>query len=306
MNNFKHLMVDIETMGTEPYSSIVSIGAVEFDLQTGKTGKSFYRNISLKSCEEIGLKLNADTVMWWMKQSDEARESLTYGPVDDIVAVLDSFTDFCSQEKYEIWGNSARFDLGLLQNAYDVIGEPIPWDHRKERDVRTLVALYPKAKKAQTWDGTDHNALSDCYKQIDYCHQTVLCINAFGITFFEESRTKEETNNMDTQKAMTETDVKDTFLALIEKNSVTSSKDVKDELRANGFWAKQEEVTNTIKNNYRSWSSEIEGTFNGTYFEYKKLDPTDTNDLQPLVASDGTQVDLLTFSSFVKAINNKD
>ncbi len=36
---FGHLMLDIETMGTESFSSIVSIGALEFDIETGKTGK---------------------------------------------------------------------------------------------------------------------------------------------------------------------------------------------------------------------------------------------------------------------------
>ena len=31
-SSFQHLMLDIETMGNESFSSIVSIGAVEFDI----------------------------------------------------------------------------------------------------------------------------------------------------------------------------------------------------------------------------------------------------------------------------------
>ena len=33
---FGHLMLDIETMGNESFSSIVSIGALEFDIETGE------------------------------------------------------------------------------------------------------------------------------------------------------------------------------------------------------------------------------------------------------------------------------
>ena len=36
---FSHLMLDLETMGTKSNSAIISIGAVEFDILTGKTGK---------------------------------------------------------------------------------------------------------------------------------------------------------------------------------------------------------------------------------------------------------------------------
>ena len=34
---FGHLMLDIETMGNESFSSIVSIGALEFDIEFAKT-----------------------------------------------------------------------------------------------------------------------------------------------------------------------------------------------------------------------------------------------------------------------------
>lgn len=52
----KHIMLDIETMGNQSYSSILSIGAVKFDLNTGETGDEFYTTIDLKSCLDLGLK----------------------------------------------------------------------------------------------------------------------------------------------------------------------------------------------------------------------------------------------------------
>lgn len=38
-STFHHLMLDIETMGNESFSSIVSIGALEFNIETGELGK---------------------------------------------------------------------------------------------------------------------------------------------------------------------------------------------------------------------------------------------------------------------------
>jgi DNA polymerase III epsilon subunit-like protein len=69
---YNHVMVDIETMGNESYSSIVSIGALEFDLETGETGREFYVNVDLQSCIDVGLILNASTVMWWMSQDKKS------------------------------------------------------------------------------------------------------------------------------------------------------------------------------------------------------------------------------------------
>ena len=73
---FQHLMLDIETMGNESFSSIISLGALEFDIETGKTGKEFYVNVDLQSCMDLGLILNASTVMWWMQQNEQARKDL--------------------------------------------------------------------------------------------------------------------------------------------------------------------------------------------------------------------------------------
>jgi hypothetical protein len=161
-NKFGHLMVDIETMGHKSSSAIISIGAVEFDIETGETGAEFYRNVSLQSCIDAGLKMTPETVMWWMQQTNKARADVLVNNVH-INHALYEFAQFCNKE-YQIWGNSVRFDLGILENACDAIKMPICWDFRKERCVRTLVSFCPEVKENHTY-----NALADCYNQIDYC-----------------------------------------------------------------------------------------------------------------------------------------
>lgn len=170
-NKFGHLMVDIETMGTESYSPILSIAAVEFNLETGATGKVFEKHITLSSNMQMGLNPDPDTLMWWLGQSEDARQGLINAEKMTLNGALMMFQKFCNtlEPDFEIWGNSARFDLGLLQNAYNRALNPIPWNFRKERCVRTLVSFRPDKK---VFKGVLHDALGDCYNQIKYCSET--------------------------------------------------------------------------------------------------------------------------------------
>lgn len=171
---YGHIMVDIETMGDSSNSAIVSIGAVQFNMGTGQTGEEFYTNVNLQSCLDLGLYASGETILWWLKQSDEARKSLTSSSQVHIAqALLDfsAFIDKCGKDS-EVWGNSARFDLGILSDAYDKCKQKMPWDFRKERDVRTLVSFLPEIKNMTKFNGVAHNALADCHFQIKYCSET--------------------------------------------------------------------------------------------------------------------------------------
>ena len=161
-------MIDIETMGSESFSSILSIGAVEFDINNGNTGREFYVKIDLQSCINEGLIMSASTVMWWLKQSKEARNELSTGKLETLQNALLKFSDFFTHD-YQVWGNSARFDLGILENAYSKIGSKIPWKFWNERDVRTLVSFAPDVKSEFVFKGVAHNAIDDCKFQIGYC-----------------------------------------------------------------------------------------------------------------------------------------
>jgi len=168
---YEHLMLDIETFGTDNDSVICSIGAVEFDINTGETGKEFYAKIDIQSCLDAGLKVSGSTLLWWLKQSEDARKELYDANTQSLVTVLHLFAQFMKGCKpdVEIWGNSNRFDMGILQTAYNKIGIPIPWNFRKERDVRTLVSFNPGIQKNMPFDGVAHNPVADCKYQIKYC-----------------------------------------------------------------------------------------------------------------------------------------
>ncbi|RYD77409.1 MAG: 3'-5' exoribonuclease [Sphingobacteriales bacterium] len=167
---FEHLMIDIETLGTDSNSVILSLAAVEFDIATGKTGASFYKRVNLQSALDAGLKVSASTIKFWFEQSEAARKDL-FAEVEALEDVLVAFTLFANRGdvKRFVWGNSARFDLGILENAYKSFSIRVPWIHWNERDVRTLASLQPETRKEMPFTGTKHNPLDDCFHQIKYC-----------------------------------------------------------------------------------------------------------------------------------------
>jgi DNA polymerase III epsilon subunit-like protein len=173
MKRFENLMVDLETMGTKSFSAITSIGALEFDMATGETGREFLVNVDLKSSVDHGLKIDPATVIWWLGQDKKAQNDMLKKDNQlSLPQALINFTDFINTNSYKVWGNSASFDLGLLGNAYDAVGISRPWQFYNEMCVRTLCNFYPEIKKNEPFKGTAHNALQDCYHQVSYCSKT--------------------------------------------------------------------------------------------------------------------------------------
>lgn len=166
---YDSIMVDIETLGTSPGDVILSVAAVEFNIENGSVGEMFFAKIDLTGSLKDGFNIKADTLDWWLKQSQEAKiMSLGEGtPVFDVLSNLESF--FRKRAGHTVWGNSNRFDLGLLAAYFKKYDIAIPWDFRLERDVRTLVSFAPKIKDSTPFEGTPHNPVDDCSHQIKYC-----------------------------------------------------------------------------------------------------------------------------------------
>lgn len=160
-----HDMLDLETVGKKPYCPVVAIGAVRFEMDDPDMEDIFYTPITLESCMDVGLKPDASTVVWWMGQSEAARAMFTDPSAVALPVALDAFTDWLNSRPDMLWGNSARFDCGILHAAYEACGKVVPWDHRNERCYRTIKEL-PKAKEIKlVRSGTHHHALYDAISQ---------------------------------------------------------------------------------------------------------------------------------------------
>lgn len=189
-----HVMLDIETLGHKSHSVILSIGAVQFDPFTGEVGEKFHCKVDLQSSLNQGLKVTASTLLWWMQQSQQARDGVfakeiggtPMAPLHEALQALSEF--FTKVRLLEIsrgqakpriytWGKSPRFDQGILEDAYDACGMPIPWDFRDERDVRTLEYLTDFAKSFDLLGPRPtHDALQDCLDQVQMCHKCHLAL----------------------------------------------------------------------------------------------------------------------------------
>ena len=170
---YTDVMLDIETMSDRSNAALVSMAAVEFNLATGETGREFYKVIDLQSCLDAGLTVNAGTIYWWLQKSDEARKRICENG-EHIQKVLVDFNRWMQDcvDKARIWGNAARFDIGILEDAYKACYFDIPWYFRSEMDVRTLVSFAPEIKANMLLDGIHHNPIDDCKHQIKYCTAT--------------------------------------------------------------------------------------------------------------------------------------
>ncbi|QOH73572.1 exonuclease [Escherichia coli] len=164
-----HLMIDLETMGKNPDATIISIGAIFFDPQTGDMGPEFSKTIDL---ETAGGVIDRDTIKWWLKQSREAQSAILTDeiPLDDALLQLREFINENSGESFvQIWGNGANFDNVILRRSYERQGIPCPWRYYNDRDVRTIVELGNSigfdVRMAIPFEGVPHNALDDARHQ---------------------------------------------------------------------------------------------------------------------------------------------
>ncbi len=164
----QNLMIDLETMGTNPQAAIVAIGAVEFSLTSGELGREFYKVVDLASSMEAGGIVDPGTVLWWLRQSDEAR-AMFQAPAHRIHEVLESLSLFMAEfggPDVKVWGNGAAFDNVVLAGAFERTGLPRPWKYPNDRCYRTIKALHPEVPMERT--GTHHNALDDARSQAQH------------------------------------------------------------------------------------------------------------------------------------------
>jgi 3' exoribonuclease, RNase T-like len=155
--------LDLETMGKKPGCAIMAIGAVRWTLD-GTVGDSFSVNITLESCAKAGLEVDMDTVMWWMRQDENARLAW----MTNAGSLRDGLLAFSRWHRKgdRVWGNDETFDNAILSAAYDAMGLPTPWKYYHNRCFRTLYQLGGVDHRDYKREGTHHEALADAKHQV--------------------------------------------------------------------------------------------------------------------------------------------
>lgn len=175
-----HVMVDIETLGTESNSVILQVAAVHFGKDRNGLWKVFpeyyERNVTIERQVRDGRVVSTDTLLWWMdKVNFQARKDVFCRErhIDISTAVYDlddfigTYTDAMDEDC--VWANSPTFDLAIVRHAMTSYDIRTSWQYWQERDVRTIDYLNKTLelgvyKVAQT----AHNALDDARNQAQY------------------------------------------------------------------------------------------------------------------------------------------
>jgi hypothetical protein len=177
-----HVMLDLETWGISPYSTIIAIGACAFDPYATEPDKiitdRFEVAIDPVSCQGL-LRPEPETLLWWMDtERDAARMIWLSMPKVALREALDGFSDWLNSlhpgeqdNSVRMWGNGAGFDNVLLRQAYEVTAREPPWSFRHDRCFRTLRNLL--TFEEGHYLGTAHTALADAENQAIRANQIV-------------------------------------------------------------------------------------------------------------------------------------
>lgn len=165
-----HVMLDLETMGNGPTAAIVAIGACVFDPHgVGAGGPQFGISVDLDSAMKHGLHVDASTVLWWMRQSDTARERTFPTDAPALPQAIDLFNLWIREQDSDVvvWGNGATFDNVIIRSAFRAVGLEAPWSYKNDRCYRTLVNLLPEHRRPTLVPyGMAHYALDDAITQV--------------------------------------------------------------------------------------------------------------------------------------------
>lgn len=170
---FPDIMVDLETTGTSPdETAIIQISAVRFNLQTGDVDPNVF---DMCLTMPPGRYWDEGTRAWWSKMPDVLRDiwqrqrppALVVKAFADWVRATDS-----GGEDLHFWSKPISFDWAFLQSYFRQFEVGNPFHYRYAQDMNTFIrARYypneaPPLEKTLPFDGSEHNAIDDCFHQI--------------------------------------------------------------------------------------------------------------------------------------------
>lgn len=172
----RQTMLDLETLGTETDSPIAAIGAVHFD-QSGPTDEGFYTVVDLKTSVEAGARIDPEAVIWWMQQSDQARQLYSETVQEQkipLALALRQLNDYLGAGS-GVWGNGAAFDNAIMNKAYNQCGIKPDWAFRNDLCYRSMKTIFPVEHERR---GIYHHALDDARYQAEHLAKIFNAITA--------------------------------------------------------------------------------------------------------------------------------
>lgn len=160
----RNIMLDIETLDIKESSVVLSIGAVKFDEVA--LGEKFHITMDINDQVKHGRTMDPETIKWWMKQSDGARQAVILDGVSPYIALM-NLRDFIGTERFKVWGNGAMFDNSIVISLFRTYGVQLPWTYKDDRCYRTVLAEHMERDPSflKETPKCAHNALDDAIAQ---------------------------------------------------------------------------------------------------------------------------------------------
>ena len=160
-----HAMLDMETLGTLPTTTILTIGIVLFDpCKAGMIDKLELRPTIEDQTDVYNRTITESTVEWWAKQSKDAiDEAMGDRGRQSFRACMEELRRFCWKAE-KIWSNGSVFDIIVAEDALRDLEMTPPWKFWNIRDCRTIYDL----AGVNLRDGghvTSHKAVEDAERQ---------------------------------------------------------------------------------------------------------------------------------------------
>lgn len=161
----RDIMVDIETTSTSPESgAILQIGAVEFDVMSGKTGDTFKVSLSTPG----NRYWSEDTRMFWAKRQ-KLYADITAKSLPPSVG-FKKFLDWVNSksDNARFWSKPLSFDYPFIDSYCKQYGFNNPFNFYEARDVRSFImgiTGLDEIKIPMKAGLTEHDALADALNQ---------------------------------------------------------------------------------------------------------------------------------------------
>lgn len=164
-------MIDIESLSNGPERKcILSIAAVYFeDPWLSKTEPDYNTLVetgfdSIIDGDQPNNKIDYKTVLWWMSQSQEAREAVFFSEKKVTLSVAKrDFAKWIKEKGItDVWSKPSQYDIQTLADEYN--GYP-PWRRRSEWDMRTVVKASKIASSQMIEPKIPHIAIHDAATQ---------------------------------------------------------------------------------------------------------------------------------------------
>jgi hypothetical protein len=170
MKPTRHIIVDLETLDTQPSAVILTAGLVAVEITETEciTLGSWYRRIEWwrenGTCQE-GRSYSVDTSNWWKKQNKPAQhECLSLNNRIPLQLAMHSLNAWLQLNPYPIWGNGSDFDNAILQHAFKQQGQRWPyWRNCCLRSTKNLAKQLGLQVEMPAWPASKikHHALHD-------------------------------------------------------------------------------------------------------------------------------------------------